>query len=80
MKKVLSVFLSVIMLLSITAGIDLTAYAEVNTYSGSCGIGVHYNLNITTGNLNISGTGRMQDYISESVPWFSNSSKIKNYN
>ena len=69
MKKVLSLLLSITMLLSISAGLDLTAYAQVLT--GSCGENVTYTLDTETGVLTISGTGKMYDYYSSisDAPW-----------
>ena len=78
MKKLLSLFMSAVMLLTVTAGLNLTAYAE--TYSGSCGQNVTYTLNTTTGELVISGTGKMTDYSyygSSYAPWYSKTSSIK---
>ena len=77
MKKVISLFLSIMMLLSITAGIDFSAYA--NTYSGSCGTNVKYTFDDSTGILEISGTGKMNNYTSSNKPpYFSNSVVIIN--
>ncbi|MEI3288334.1 MAG: leucine-rich repeat domain-containing protein [Eubacterium sp.] len=59
MKKVISLFLSVAMLLSIVSVVDFSAYADVQT--GSCGDNVKYSLDTETGVLTISGTGEMTD-------------------
>ena len=59
MKKVISLILSVAMLLTITSGLNMTAYAAVET--GSCGDNVTYSLDTSTGVLTISGTGEMTD-------------------
>ena len=59
MKKVISLFLSVAMLLSIVSVVDFSAYADVQT--GSCGDNVNYSLDTETGVLTISGTGKMTD-------------------
>ncbi len=64
MKKVLSLFMSIVMLLSITTGLNLTANAEDNIVTGDCGKygdNVTYSLDIETGILTISGTGDMKD-------------------
>lgn len=60
MKKIISLLLSLAMLLTITSGLNLTAYADVQT--GKCGDNVTYSLDTTTGVLTISGTGDMTDY------------------
>lgn len=58
MKKVISILLSVLMLCSVTTGLDLTAYAA----EGKCGKNVSYWFNYSTGTLTITGTGDMYDY------------------
>ena len=60
MKKVISLFLSLAMLLSIVSVVDFSAYADVQT--GSCGDNVTYSLDTETGVLTISGTGDMYSY------------------
>ena len=60
MKKVISLFLSLAMLLSIVSVVDFSAYADVQT--GSCGDNVKYSLDTSTGVLTISGTGDMYSY------------------
>ena len=57
MKKVISLFLSLTMLLSIVSVVDFSAYADVQR--GSCGDNVTYSLDTETGVLTISGTGDM---------------------
>ena len=64
MKKIISLLLSLAMLLTITSGLNLTAYAAVRT--GSCGDNVTYSLDTSTGVLTISGTGDMKNYSSYS--------------
>ena len=87
-KKVLSVFLVVIMvfgvaLLTNLVGVDfskvnfLTIKAEAATYSGTCGDNLTWNLNTSTGVLAIGGTGNMSDWSSASIPWYSYRSSIK---
>ena len=61
MKKILSLILSLVMLLSVTAGLNLTAKAETAN-SGKCGENVTYSLDSSTGELTISGTGNMDNY------------------
>lgn len=60
MKKIISLFLSLVMLFSLTVGLDLTVYANVVT--GKCGDNVTYSLDTSTGVLTISGTGNMYNY------------------
>ena len=72
MKKIISLLLSLAMLLTITSGLNLTAYADVQT--GSCGNNVTYSLDTSTGVLTISGTGDMADYtLDNDSPFFDNS-------
>ena len=59
MKKLLSLFMSIVMLLSITTGLNLTANAEDNIVTGDCGNG-YYELNLTTGVLTVSGYGKVR--------------------
>ena len=60
MKKVISLFLSLTMLLSIVSVVDFSAFASVQT--GKCGDNLKYSLDTETGVLTISGTGNMRDY------------------
>lgn len=58
------------MLMSITAGLDLTAFAD--TYGGDCGDNVTWSLDTETGELTISSSGDMENYsytTHTSVPW-----------
>ena len=74
MKKIISLLLSLAMLLTITSGLNLTAFAD--TITGECGDNVTYSLDTSTGVLTISGTGKMTDYSYQSSP-FCNDTKIK---
>ena len=76
MKKVISLFLSFVMLLSLTAGLDFSAYADTLT-TGKCGENVTYSFDSDTGTLTISGTGDMYDYYSSKESVFYNNGKIK---
>ena len=71
MKKIISLLLSLAMLLTITSGLNLTAYAAVKT--GKCGDNVTYSLDTSTGVLTISGAGDMADYSTDS-PFYHNNS------
>ena len=68
MKKVISLFLSIAMLLSIVSVVDFSAFADVKT--GKCGDNVTYSLDTTTGELTISGTGGMADYSDFHSPFY----------
>lgn len=66
MKRIISLFLSAVILLTITTGMYYSSYAAVPS-SGYCGKGdnftnVSYTFDSSTGVLTISGTGKMQDY------------------
>ncbi len=78
MKKVLSIILSITMLLSITAGLNLTAFADDLPSSGSCGENVNYTFDSSSGTLTISGTGPMTDYGYGDSPFYSQYDSIKN--
>lgn len=60
MKKTLSLILSLVMLLSVTAGINFSAFAL--SESGSCGENVSYQFIQSEGRVIIKGTGAMADY------------------
>jgi len=69
-KRILSLFLVVVLLLSAFPQMSPTAGAA--TYSGTCGDSLTWSLDTDTGVLTISGTGAMTDYSSsDSVPWYS---------
>ena len=72
MKKVLSIVLSIVMLMSVTAGLNLTAFAETGLTTGSCGENVTYSFDKETGTLTISGTGDMDDFDFDSSPFHDN--------
>lgn len=78
MKKVISLLMSFVMLLSVTAGVDLSAYAADAT-SGKCGDSAYWNYDEDTKTLTISGSGRMNNYSNSSdTPWERIYKKIKN--
>ena len=78
-KKILSVFLAAIMVLS-ALPLSVTASAETILYSGYCGDNAHFTFN-TEGILRIYGTGPMGYFSSFNSdmlpPWYSYSSQIK---
>ncbi len=74
MKKTLSLILSLVMLLSVTAGINFSAFA---LDSGKCGDDVNYTFYAATGRLVITGTGKMYDYEVLGDSPFENNKDIK---
>lgn len=77
MKKAISLILSIIMLLSITAGLDFSAYADEVEKSGSCGNNATYYFDSSTGVLTIEGIGAIDDYGHNEAPWYMFSESIK---
>ena len=61
MKKIISLFMAFVMLLSVTAGLNLTAYA-LNPIFGECGKNVNWKYDVATKTLTISGLGEMDDF------------------
>ena len=78
MRKVLSLLLSLIMIISAVSVTGITASAE--NYSGKCGDGLTWILDTATGVMEINGTGAMYDYTSGSAPWYEYGSDIKTLN
>jgi hypothetical protein len=66
MKKTLSIILSIVMLLSLLAGLDFSVYADDLPSTGKCGTTVTYTFNSETGELVIRGSGTMYNYDSSS--------------
>ena len=78
MKKVLSLVLVIAMFCGIFAGLQITANALSS--SGKCGDNVTYTFDSSTGEVIISGSGKMYNYSSDagiSYSPFYNSSEIK---
>ena len=65
MKKVISLFMAFVMLLSVASSLTLTAYAGTPT-NGQCGENAFWNYDVDSKTLSISGTGAMNNY---SSPW-----------
>ncbi len=61
MKKIVSILLSLVMLLSISSAAGVNAYAKALT-KGKCGKSVTYSFQQSTGTLTISGKGKMTNY------------------
>ena len=78
-NRLLSLILVVIMLLPMISAMGFTVSAA--TYSGNCGDNLTWTLNTSTGVLDITGTGEMNNYLySNNVPWFSYFSYLKTVN
>lgn len=76
MKKTLSVLISIIFVFLIATISVPVAFAA--SYSGSCGSLASWSLNTFTGELTISGSGKMADYSATSLPdWNQYQSYIK---
>lgn len=75
MKRIISIFLSVIMLISAVGAAVSVQAAELT--SGSCGSGVVYSFDKSTGTLKISGSGEMTSYRKSSLSPFSQRKEIK---
>ena len=73
--KVLSVFLSIMMVVSI---IPVTAFAAPDPYSGTCGDNLTWSFDEATGTLTISGEGDMYDFPFDDSEWFDLKSEIVN--
>lgn len=61
MKKFISLFLSLIMLLSITSGLTFNVYAATPT-TGKCGKNIIWKYNSTSKTLTLSGTGAINSF------------------
>lgn len=80
MKKILSLFLSLIMMISISVGIDISAKAfntngivpvEFEKHElGRCGDNIWYDYNINTCTLKIPGEGSLYDCINDDVDFY----------
>ena len=55
--------------------VSVKSYALV--YSGSCGKSVNWSLDTKTGLLEITGSGKMEDYSTAGAPWYKYESNIK---
>lgn len=76
MKKTVKLLLTLAAMALLGALLALSSFAEI--YTGSCGENVTYELDTSTGVLEITGTGEMENYSSSSrAPWDSNRSQIK---
>ncbi len=76
MKKLLSVIMAAVMLISVTAGTSVFACAAELT-SGACGSGVKYSYSSSDKTLTISGKGTMTDYKKRSLSPFSGREEIE---
>lgn len=71
-KQITSLLLSLLMLLTL---LPTAAWAENAVHSGTCGDNLDWTLE--NGVLTITGTGGMDDYIPQYVPWYSYRSDVK---
>ena len=55
--------------------VSVKSYAKV--YSGSCGESVNWSVDTETGLLEITGSGKMEDYSTAGAPWYSGRTNIK---
>ena len=62
MKKVISLALALVMMLSVTAGLSFSVQAAGEVKTGQCGTNATYTFDTETGVLTISGTGRITSY------------------
>lgn len=74
-KKVLAVFLSLLICIGAFAGLGSNAVFAASSTSGSCGTGVTYSYNKDSKVLTISGSGSIKDYYPTTgsigrVPWY----------
>ncbi|MBQ5591881.1 MAG: leucine-rich repeat protein [Clostridia bacterium] len=86
-KRLLATIMTVVMILTAAplsgfVGLELpnlfNLFASAATYSGACGDNLTWNLNTSSGELVISGTGSM--YTSIPSPWYTNRDSIKTIN
>ena len=64
-KRLISLLLILAMLLCMVPSVSAA------TYSGTCGTGLKWNVDTSTGILRIYGTGAMNDYSQSGAPWYS---------
>lgn len=76
MKKITSLFLSLVLLLNIALTCQISSLAA--TATGACGENLTWSLNTDTGELTVSGTGEMKNAASSGdMPWASYNKVIK---
>lgn len=82
MKKFVSLFLSLVMLLSITSGLTFNVYAATPT-TGKCGENIIWKYNSSSKTLTLSGTGAIDSFTDDDFsnlerPWKNYIHKIEN--
>ena len=68
MKKIISLLMAFVMLLSVTSGLTLTAYAET-TLSGTCDKNISWKYDPSTKTMIFSGTGSLYFDFAYPLPW-----------
>ena len=79
MKKIVSLILSLVFLMTASLSLGISASAE--TYSGDCGTNgsdLRWQLDTASGTLTITGSGEMRDYSYTDTPWYSYRAELKN--
>ncbi len=66
MKRILSIFLSAVIMLSMLCIAPSVAFSD--EVGGKCGDSLNWSFDTSSGVLTLSGTGRMYDYEDESAP------------
>lgn len=77
MKKAISLFLLLMIILTITVGLDFLVYADETENGGNCGNNATYYFNSATGVLTIEGVGVIDDYGHNEAPWYPFSESIR---
>lgn len=78
MKKIFLIGVTIFLLILLAVCMTIPVYAVEDKYSGTCGESLTWELDTTTGELTISGSGEMKNYSNYSkAPWNGRASLIK---